>query len=175
MYTRFYFHVLTCRTISTVSKPTLILRCVLKGGEKKRNQQTGKNPFNFEVDGSRQLLYPYAQRPITNDDEFRADVVDTKIFPNDNNKENIPPQSPNIVNKYPTSSPNVSQRFFYAPTMANIKQFDKQFKLPKVKKQDKVLAEKAEIRQKTKENLTLRLAENEEKMKIINKGKNNSN
>ena len=59
--------------------------------------------------------------------------------------------------------------------MANIKQFDKQFKLPKVKKQDKVFAEKAEIRKKMKENLTLRLAENEEKMKIINKGKSKPN
>ena len=142
--------------------------------KKKRNQQTGKNPFNFAVDGSRQPPYPYAQRPITNDDEFRADVLDTKkmIFSNDNNKEIIPPQSPNIVNKYPSSSPNVSQRFVYAPTTANIKQFDKQFKLPKVKKQDKVLAEKAEKRKKMKENLTVRLAENEEKMKMINKEKN---
>ena len=67
---------------------------------KKRNQQTGKNPFNFAVDGSRQPPYLYAQRPITDDDKFSADVVDTKkMLISDKNKENIPPQSSNIVQK----------------------------------------------------------------------------
>ena len=51
--------------------------------------------------------------------------------------------------------------------MANIKQFDKQFKLSTVKKQK--FDEKTEKRKKMKENLTKRLAENDKKMKIINK------
>ena len=115
----------------------LLTLCFEKWRQKKRNQQTGKNPFNFAVDGLRQTHpYPYAQRPITNDDEFRADVVDTKkIVISDENKKNIPPKSPNVAMKDPNSSPNLSQSFVHAPTMASIKQFDNRFKLPMVKKQ----------------------------------------
>ena len=133
---------------------------------KKKNQQIGKNPFNFAVDGLNQT-HPYEQKPITNDDEFRADVIDTKKMISDANKENIPPQSSTVFQKYPSSSPQVSQRFIYALTMANIKQFDKQFKLPKIKK--KKADEKNEERKRLKDNLTKKLAQNDEKMKIINK------
>ena len=166
-YIHFYFRVLTHKTIITVCKAGLILRCILKSGDKKKNnQQIGKNSFNFAVDGLNQT-HPYEQKPITNDDEFRADVIDTKKMISDANKENIPPQSSTVFQKYPSSSPQVSQRFIYALTMANIKQFDKQFKLPKIKK--KKADEKNEERKRLKDNLTKKLAQNDEKMKIINK------
>ena len=59
--------------------------------------------------------------------------------------------------------------------MASIKQFDKQFKLPKQKKVSEKALKKAEERKKKKEKLILKLAENDEKMKMINKGKAKTN
>ena len=53
--------------------------------------------------------------------------------------------------------------------MANIKQFDKRYKLPRQKRS--VGLSKEEKRQSKKEHLIQKLAENDEKMKIINKNK----
>ena len=131
--------------------------------KKKNGKNLGKNPFNFHVDGD---VNPYGQRPL-NDDEFRADIVDTKKTPLAEKENDIP------TSKYPSASLNVSQRFVYAPTMANIKQFDKRYKLPKRYKLQKksVGLSKEEKRQNKKEHLIQKLAENNEKMKIINKNK----
>ena len=81
------------------------------------------------------------------------------------NKENIPP--------YPSTEPAPS--YVYPPTMVSIKQFGKQFKLPKAKKVSKNALQKAEDRKKTKEKLILKLPENDEKMKMINKSKAKAN
>ena len=121
------------------------------------NEEIGKHPFNFSV--PEVVRHHYEQRPITNDDEFRADVVDTKKISTEN-KENIPPSN---------------QRFLYAPTMVSIIQFDNQYKLPKVKKPSKTALEKAEQRKKKTEHLKLRLGEIDEKMKVINKNNNKKN
>ena len=127
--------------------------------KKKNGKNLGKNLFNFHVDSE---VNPYGQRPL-NDDEFRADVVDTKKAAE---KENDVPTS-----KYPSERSQVSQRFVYAPTMAmtSLKQFDKRDKLPRQKKS--VSLSKEEKRQNKKEHLIQKLAENDEKMKIINKNK----
>ena len=53
--------------------------------------------------------------------------------------------------------------------MTSLKQFDKRYKLPRQKKS--VSLSKEEKRQNKKEHLILKLAENDEKMKIINKNK----
>ena len=98
------------------------------------SEEIGKNPFNFSV--PEVVRHPYEQRPITNDDEFRADVVDTKKISTEN-KENIPPSN---------------QKFLYEPTMVNVKQFDNQYKLPKVKNQAKQLWKKLN-REKRKQNI----------------------
>ena len=125
--------------------------------QQKMNEEIGKHPFNFSV--PEVVRHLYEQRPITNDDEFRADVVDTKKISTEN-KENIPPSN---------------QRFLYAPTMVSIIQFDNQYKLPKVKKPSKTALEKAEQRKKKTEHLKLRLGEIDEKMKVINKNNNKKN
>ena len=67
--------------------------------KKKNGKNLGKNLFNFHVDSD---VNPYGQRPL-NDDEFRADVVDTKKAAE---KENDVPTS-----KYPSERSQVSQRF----------------------------------------------------------------
>ena len=137
--------------------------CFESWKKKKNGKNSGKNPFNFHVDGD---VYPYGQRPL-NDDEFRAYVVDTKKASERVpivEKENDVPTS-----KYPSASPQVLQRFVYASTMANIKQFDKRYKLPRQKKS--VGLSKEEKRQTKKEHLIKKLAENNEKIKIINKNK----
>ena len=74
---------------------------------------------------------------------------------------------------YPPSDPTPT--YVYPPTMASIKQFDKQFKLPKQKKVSEKAVKKAEERKKTKEKLILKLAENDEKMKMKNKDKSKAN
>ena len=76
------------------------------------NEEIRKNPFNFNV--TNDLRHPCEQIPIKNDDEFRADVVDTKKF-SDRNKENVPPKS------------SQKNRCLYVPTMVSIKQFDQKF------------------------------------------------
>ena len=140
------------------------------GCKKKRNQEQGKNPFNFtveEIEG-----HPFEQVPITNDislkndDENRADKPDSKkdLSPSANKESRYDSFHP-----YPPSEPK--QRFVYPPTMVSIAQFDQKFKLPKQKKVSDKAIKKAEQRQKTKERLELQLAENDEKMKIINKNK----
>ena len=130
--------------------------------QRKRNEETAKNPFNFAV-AEEVIRHPYQQKLITNDDEFKADVPDTrKKLPPSANKENIPP--------YPSAEPTPT--YVYPPTMVGIKKFDKQFKLPKVKKVSKNALQKAEERKKTKKKLILKLAESDEKMKMINKNKN---
>ena len=148
--------------------------CFERWQERKRAQERAKNPFNFEIPDTER--HPFEQVPITNeitfltnDDEHKADVPDSrkKTLPPSANKENIPP--------YPSHDPPKQQRFLYAPTMVgtsellnNFQQnFDKKHKLPRQKVRDKNL-KKAEERKKTKEKLIQQLAENDEKMKIIN-------
>ena len=134
--------------------------------KQKMAEEIGKSPFNFNVPQvvrhpfeqmsikdnfqvEKVLMHP-AEKPINppkNDDEFRADHIDSS------NKENIPPA--------------VDQRFLYAPTMVGIEQFDKKYKLPKVKKTSKSTLEKAEQRKKKTKHLKLRLGEIDEKMKSI--------
>ena len=139
--------------------------CFDRWKQRKRNEEAAKNPLNFAV-AEEVIRHPYEQRTITNDDEFKADVPDTrKKLPPSANKENIPP--------YPTPDP--VQWYVYLPTMASIKQFDKQFKLPKQEKVSKNALQKAEERKKTKEKLILKLAESDENMKMINKNKNKAN
>ena len=76
---------------------------------------------------------------IKNDDKYKADVIDS------DNKENTPPQ----IKK---------TKYIYLLTMLNFKQdFDKMYKLPKVRKT--TLTSKP----------TSKLAEVEEKMKLIKK------
>ena len=106
------------------------------------SEQLGKNPFNFYVDEV--IRHPYEQKLLTNDDEFRADIPDTKKMLLSENKDNIPPAASRKTNNlqstnekeniYPSSSPLPSDKYIYAPTMVSVKQFDKKFKLPKVKK-----------------------------------------
>ena len=111
--------------------------------QRKRNEETAKNPFHFAV-AEEVIGHPYEQKTITNDDEFKADVPGTrKKLPPSANKENIPP--------YPIPDP--VQQYVYPPTMASIKKFDKQFKLSKQKKVSKNALQKAEERKKTKEKL----------------------
>ena len=93
--------------------------------QRKRNEETAKNPFNFAV-AEEVIRHPYEQKVITNDDEFKADVPDTR------------------KNAEPTPT------YVYPPTMVGIKKFDKQFKLPKVKKVSKNALQKAEERKKNK-------------------------
>ena len=88
---------------------------------------------------------------IKNDDKYRADVVDSS------NKENIPPYSDKT-------------RFRYAPTMVDLnRDFDKIYKLPTVKKQKMTSKQKIDQRNKKKEELNIKLAEVEEKMKLVKK------
>ena len=88
---------------------------------------------------------------IKNDDKYRADVVDSS------NKENILPYSDKTC-------------FRYAPTMVDLKRdFDKKHKLPTVKKQKMTSKQKIDQRNQKKEELNIKLAEVEEKMKLIKK------
>ena len=92
-----------------------------------------------------------------NDEKFRADVTDSS------NKENIPPPPP--------PSP-YNERYKFAPTMVNVKvELDKIYKLPKVWKTKVQPQEKIEGRNKKKEELKVKLAEIEDKMKLIKKTK----
>ena len=134
-----------------------------------------KNPFNFAV-YKNETRHPFEQKPIKdnfevemitkslpiplntpiktaikNDDKYRADVVDSS------NKENIPPYSDKT-------------RFRYAPTMVDLnRDFDKIYKLPTVKKQKMTSKQKIDQRNKKKEELNIKLAEVEEKMKLVKK------
>ena len=106
---------------------------------------------------------------FADDDKHKADVPDTrKNLPPSTTEKNIPP--------YPSANPapsdSVKQRFVYAPTMVGIKQFDKKYKLPKQQKKATKKQKSAEEVQNQKEKLEAELAENDLKMKIINKGKN---
>ena len=141
--------------------------------EKKRNQKMGKNPFNFVVPNAER--HPFDQLPITeqitfaDDDKHKADVLDSSknnLNPSKAEK-NIPPYPP----ADPAPSESVKQRFVYAPAMVGIKQFDKKYKLPKQQKKAKTQKTPEEIKAQ-KEKLEAELAENDLKMKIINKNKN---
>ena len=113
---------------------------------KKEHEQKhlAKNPFNFTVDDNVKR-HSFEQKPITT-------VVDSS------NKENIPPT--------PLNSP--SQSYKYSPTMANLKRdFDKKYRLPTVKRQKLTSKQKIDQRNKKKEELSIKLAEVEEKMKLI--------
>ena len=144
---------------------------------KKEQEQKylAKNPFNFEVYENK-ARHPFEQKPIKdnfeveiitksqptplntpneipikNDDKYRADVIDSS------NKENIPPYSDKM-------------RFRYAPTMIELKRdFDKKYKLPAVKRQRTTSKQKIDQRNQKKEELNIKLAEVEEKMKLIRK------
>ena len=80
--------------------------------QKKRNQETGKNPFNFAVPNAER--HPFEQLPIadqinfTDDDKHKADVPDSRknnLNPSTAEK-NIPPYPP----ADPASSESVKQR-----------------------------------------------------------------
>ena len=56
----------------------------------------------------------------------------------------------------------------YSPTMANLKRdFDKKYRLPTVRRQKLTSKQKTDQRNKKKEELSIKLAEVEEKMKLI--------
>ena len=113
---------------------------------KKEHEQRhlAKNPFNFAVDDNIKR-HPVEQKPITT-------VVDSS------NKENIPPT--------PLNSPSTSYK--YSPAMANLKRdFDKKYSLPTVRRQKLTSKQKTDQRNKKKEELSIKLAEVEEKMKLI--------
>ena len=113
---------------------------------KKEHEQKhlAKNPFNFAVDDNIKCQ-PFEQKPITT-------VVDSS------NKENVPPTQLN--------SPSTSYK--YSPTMANLKRdFDKKYRLPTVRRQKLTSKQKTDQRNKKKEELSIKLAEVEEKMKLI--------
>ena len=113
---------------------------------KKEHEQKylAKNPFNFSVDENIKR-HPFEQKPITA-------VVDSS------NKENIPPT--------PVNSPATSYK--YSPTMTNLKRdFDKKYRLPTVRRQKVTSKQKIDQRNKRKEELSIKLAEVEEKMKLI--------
>ena len=81
----------------------------------------------------------------------KADVVDSS------NKENIPPQ----VNQ---------TGYKYSPTMVDLRRdFDKKYKLPAIRKPRLTSKQKIDQRNKKKEELSIKLAEVEEKMKLIKK------
>ena len=103
-----------------------------------KQKHLAKNPFNFGVDENIKR-HPFEQKPITT-------VVDSS------NKENVRPT--------PLNSPSMSYK--YSPTMTNLKRdFDKKYRLPTVRRQ------KTDHRNKKKEELSIKLAEVEEKMKLI--------
>ena len=113
---------------------------------KKEHEQKhlAKNPFNFAVDKNIKR-HPLEQKPVTT-------VVDSS------NKKNILP--------IPLNSPSTSYK--YSPTMANLKRdFDKKYRLPTVRRQKLTSKQKTDQRNKKKEELSIKLSEVEEKMKLI--------
>ena len=113
---------------------------------KKEHEQKhlAKNPFNFAVDENIKR-HPFEQKPITT-------VV------NGSNKENVLPT--------PVNSPSTTKKYF--PTMTDLKNdFDKKYRLPTVRRQKLTTKQKTEQRNKKKEELTIKLAEVEENMKLI--------
>ena len=120
--------------------------------EKEHEQKHfAKNPFNFAVDENIKR-HPYEQKPLTT-------VVDSS------NKENIPPT--------PVNSPSMSHK--YSPTMVDLKRtldkkqrdFDKKYRLPTVRKPKLTSQQKIDQRNKKKEELSIKLEEVEEKIKLI--------
>ena len=113
---------------------------------KKEHEQKhlAKNPFNFAVDENIKR-HPFEQKPIVS-------VVDSS------NKENIPPT--------PVNPPSASYK--YSPTMTDLKRdFDKKYRLLTVRRQKLTSTQKTDQRNKKKEELSIKLAEVEEKMKLI--------
>ena len=109
-----------------------------------KHKYLAKNPFNFAVDENMKR-HPFEQKPIT------ADV-------DGNNKENVPPT--------PLNSPSLSHK--YVPTTTDLKRdFDKKYRLPTVRRQKLTSKQKTKQRNKKKEELCIKLAEVEEKMKLI--------
>ena len=105
---------------------------------------------NFEVEVIRDVKQP---KPILikNDGKYRADVVDSS------NKKNTPPQVNQFGYKYP-------------PTVVDFRRdFDRKHKLPTVRRQRLTSKQKIEQRNNKKEELSIKLAEVEEKMKLIKK------
>ena len=95
-------------------------------------------------------------------------MADTrKNVPPSANKGNIPP--------YPNPDLPQTQGYVYRPTMVTVQQFDQKFKLPKQRKVSNKALKKAEERKKTKAKLIEKLAESDEKMKMINKSKTKTN
>ena len=134
--------------------------CFERWRKRKGDMQTGKNPFNFAV-AEEVITYPFEQKPITDFQEFQPDLSKRgENLPTSSEKERIP--------AYSSSSP--APTYVCPPTMASIKQIDKQFNLPKQKKVSVKALKKTKERKKTKEKLILKLAENNKEMKIINKG-----
>ena len=112
---------------------------------KKEHEQKhlAKNPFNFAVDENVKR-HPLEQKSITT-------VLDSS------NKQNIPPTTP-------LNSPS----YKYSPTMTDLKRnFDKKYRLPTVRRQKLTTKQKIDQRNKKKEELSIKLAEVEEKMKLI--------
>ena len=113
---------------------------------KKEHEQKhlAKNPFNFAVEDNIKRQ-PFEQKPITT-------VNDSS------NKENVP--------LTPLNSPFTSYK--YSPTMANLRcHFDKKYRLPTVRRQKLTSKQKTDQRNKKKEELSIKLADVEEKMKLI--------
>ena len=141
---------------------------------KKEHEQKylAKNPFNFAVYET-ETRHPFEQKPIKDNfevevitnsnqpmpsvpivDKYKADLVDSS----NNYKENVPPHS------------NKAAGYKYSPTMVDFKRdFDKKYKLPTVRKQRLTFKQKIDQKNKKKEELSIKLAEVEEKIKVIKK------
>ena len=153
--------------------------------EAKKEQEKkylGKNPFNFTV-YEEERRHPLEQKPIKdnfkvevinqgddgevkpisikNDDKYKADVIDS------DNKENIPPQ----INKSKYTYPSTMLYFKHDFDRINKLQqdFDKMHKLPKIRKQRLTSKQKIDKRNQKKEELSIKLAEVDEKIKLIKK------
>ena len=118
---------------------------------KKEHEQKhlAKHPFNFAV-VENEKRHPFEQKPITDNFKVKTDVVDSS------NKENLPPNPPN------------TPVYKHSPTMTDLKRdFDKKYRLPTVRRQKLTSKQKTDQRNKKKEELSIKLAEVEEKMKLI--------
>ena len=116
-------------------------------------QKPIKDNFEVKVISNSKQTTPSVPIVIKNDDKYKADVVESS----NSNKENIPPYSNKVGYKY-------------LPTMIDFRDdFDKKYKLPTVRKQRLTSKQKIDQRNKKKEELSIKLAEVEEKMKLIKK------
>ena len=145
----------------------------------KKQQELGKNPFNFKVPDNFEVVQrqEYEQKPvkIDNDDVFKADIPDIKrplqtlikkVDATDGaaeNKENIPPAEV-FPSAYPAES---TVTYKYAPTMVGFEDFDKKYFLPKQAKKVKNNEKKIAVRNQKMSFLYEKLKVKTEKMQAV--------